>query len=260
MNFKLTFTEKDTEYYDKWLSFYPKWDKQTPFRVELEEWGYFDPRPQLNFNITSVLGLFLPFFSLYFLPVTIMFLFIGWGKVYLRLPFDTGMNDECENPSYGVNTYTNGKFINEVWFYWGKKRKHIDLPWTLQWYRTSILLKDGTWEHELKGDRKEFYNEEWKKKQWSEDYIYTYTLKSVEVQKVNTTIYVEEREWRPRWFKWTNLFSRVNKTIDVDFSQEVGEGKGSWKGGTVGCGYTINKNETPLQCLKRMESERRFDR
>jgi len=33
---------------------------------------------------------------------------------------------------------------------------------------------------------------------------------------------------------------------------------GSWKGGTLGCGYTLRKNETPLECLKRMEVERNF--
>ena len=39
MAFKLIFTEKDTEYYDKWLSFYPKRDKQSPFKIQLELFG-----------------------------------------------------------------------------------------------------------------------------------------------------------------------------------------------------------------------------
>ena len=42
---QFTFTEKDTEDYNKWLSFYAKRDKQTPFRIQLESYGYFDPRP-----------------------------------------------------------------------------------------------------------------------------------------------------------------------------------------------------------------------
>jgi hypothetical protein len=41
-------------------------------------------------------------------------------------------------------------------------------------------------------------------------------------------------------------------------SKECGERKGSWKGGTLGCSYELLPNETPLDCLKRMEKERKF--
>ena len=58
--------------------------------------------------------------------------------------------------------------------------------------------------------------------------------------------------------KWTKLFAKTRRTIDVHFSKEVGERKGSWKGGVMGCGYTLNENETPLECLQRMEVERKF--
>lgn len=75
---------------------------------------------------------------------------------------------------------------------------------------------------------------------------------------IPTTIYVEEREWRPKWLKFTKLFSLVRRTIDVHFSREVGARKGSWKGGTIGCGYDMKPDETPLDCLKRMEVERNF--
>lgn len=32
----------------------------------------------------------------------------------------------------------------------------------------------------------------------------------------------------------------------------------SWKGGTIGCGYALRPNESPYECLKRMEQERKF--
>jgi len=73
------------------------------------------------------------------------------------------------------------------------------------------------------------------------------------------TISVEEREWRPRWFKWIGLFNKIRTTIDDDFDAEVGERSGSWKGGTLGCGYELLPKETPLQCLRRMERERIFN-
>jgi hypothetical protein len=54
------------------------------------------------------------------------------------------------------------------------------------------------------------------------------------------------------------IFSKTQKTISIDFDREVGERKGSWKGGTLGCGYELLPNENPLECLRRMEKDRKF--
>ena len=126
---------------------------------------------------------------------------------------------------------------------------------TKEWVRTSILLKDNTWANEYPKNSKNFYEEEWKEKQKKWEYLFT---DKYDNEKIPTTIYVEEREWRPKWLKWTNRFSKIRTSIDVHFSKEVGKRKGSWKGGTLGCGYKLKKNELPLDCLKRMEIERDF--
>lgn len=73
------------------------------------------------------------------------------------------------------------------------------------------------------------------------------------------TVKVKEMEWRPRWFMWTTLFAQKRTSIDIEFDKEVGERTGSWKGGTLGCGYNLLPNETPLECLRRMEKERKFN-
>jgi hypothetical protein len=75
---------------------------------------------------------------------------------------------------------------------------------------------------------------------------------------IPTKVYVEEREWRQHWLKWTSMFAHVRRSIDVHFSKEVGSRKGSWKGGVLGCGYEMKKGESALQCIKRMELERTF--
>jgi len=90
---------------------------------------------------------------------------------------------------------------------------------------------------------------------------YTYTRKNGEVQKRIAKFHVEEREWR--WLMFHKLpFAfgpkLVNRCIDVRFDKEVGEKSGSWKGGTTGCGYEMKRGETPLECLRRMEKERKF--
>ncbi len=77
----------------------------------------------------------------------------------------------------------------------GNKWWTFYMPWDLDWVRTSALRKDGSWEHEHRGDRKNFYENKWKDVLWIEIYPYTYTLKSGEVQERKATIRVEEREW-----------------------------------------------------------------
>ena len=89
-------------------------------------------------------------------------------------------------------------------------------------------------------------------------YPYTYVLRSGTIQHRIATVYVERRAWRPLCLRWTGLIEKVSTCIDVQFDDEVGEQAGSWKGGTVRCGYALKPNETPLSCLRRMERERKF--
>lgn len=197
--------------------------------------GYFDERPNIH------LALF--FFEL-----------------YINLPFKSGI-DDCESLSYGFYLYGIGLhplWFDQLWIRLGTKSKVIEMPWAFDWVRTSNLRTDGSWEHETRKNRKDFYEEKWKGIIWNETVPFSYKLKSGEKQNVLATIKVEEREWRPQWFKWTKLFAKTRKTIDIDFDGEVGERAGSSKGGTVGCSYEIIGSETPLECLRRMEVERKF--
>lgn len=214
-----------------WIVFY--WTKYR-FNLTYEICGYFDNRPRVNISLIL--------FSLTFI-----------------LPFRNKWTDECDCPSWGIAIHN-----NTFWLYKGGKGNMNggsnwwtwNIPFlTKEWVRTSILLKDGSWEHETRGNRKNFYEDEWKNKQKKWEYDYTDKHDSTVVP---TTIYVDEREWRPKWLLWTKRFARVQRSIDVHFSQECGSRKGSWKGGTIGCGYVMKPNETPLECLKRMELERKF--
>ncbi len=57
-------------------------------------------------------------------------------------------------------------------------------------------------------------------------------------EEIVATTRIEEREWRAggRSFKWLSLFRkpRIVRSLNLHFSSEVGERKGSWKGGTIG--------------------------
>ena len=176
--FQTKFTERETEDPNKWLSFYPK---KCYFKFRLDSWGYFDPRPVISSNITSVLVLLTLLVSVVTLTFTwfhlalIPFMFFGWGQFFLNLPFNTGKTDESDNPSYGFYMYhinpAPGKINFPTCFIWQwNNYKSWDMPWARTFVRHSILLKEGTWEHEGSGNRKQFYNDEWKDKQYMIEY------------------------------------------------------------------------------------------
>jgi hypothetical protein len=209
------------------------------FDISYQLCGYFDNRPRINLD-------------LFFFSLTII------------LPFRNKWTDECDSPKWGI-AYHNATF----WIYRGGKGNNnggskwwaFYAPWSWQWHRTSALRKDGTWETEnRKFSEKQFYNDEkWAGILFYETHPYSYVLNSGEVQNVNATIKVEEREWRLHWFHWLPI-SKKRKIIDVEFDNEVGEGIYSWKGGTIGCDYEMKPKESPFECLKRMEKERKFTR
>lgn len=253
-------------YRNEWFEFHPThWGVHTT----LEQAGYFDERPQLNFFVSQLVGIILiPFliinFSWWLLLLTLLTLAVGIGKIYLHLPFKTGIND-CESPRWGFYIYYHG-FLSETQLIIckGKKNKYINFPWNLEWYRTSHLSewdKDHmVWLTEIKGQQKDYWDsQKWDDLKWKETYPYTYVLKSGEIQERLATVRVVEREWRRKGWMWSTLFAQVIRSIDVEFNQEVGERTGSWKGGTVGCGWDLLPGESPYSCLKRMEQERKFN-
>jgi len=219
---------------NKWIRYY----KGTCSPGLRFSWGsYFSPYPEISINFGFDLG-----------------------SLYIDLPYDTG-RDECENPTYGFYFYKEGKGIfDSFWWCWDMKVYCFHMPWSLDWVRTSVLKVDNTWEHEGRkfGGSKDFWNDEWKNVIKYESYPYTYTLNNGVVQNRIATIHTVEREWRPRWFKWTSLFKTTHKSISIDFNEEVGERTGSWKGGVMGCSNDLLKGETPLDSLRRMEQTRKF--
>jgi hypothetical protein len=216
----------DGSYRNNWLEFTPCWFPE--FALCYDVAGYHDSRPMIQ---------------IYFI----------YGKLFIHLPFKTKY-EECDPLCYGIKYHDRA-----LWFHYWRNHKCIRMPWDMDWIRTSCLKKDGTWEHGTKYDRKEFWDDKWKDILWNGNFLYRYTLKNGEIQEVAANIRVEEREWRPLWFKWTKLFAKTKKDINVEFSNEVGERAGmDWKGGCTGCFYEMLPDEKPYETLKRMEKERIF--
>lgn len=158
---------------------------------------------------------------------------LGFGKLCFSFPWKWTVPDDyqCSGPTYGFHFHSDG-----LWIHYGKSHGKrgdptlsINMPWAWKHRKHEVLTKP-------------------------EVYPYTYTLRSGEVQQRTATIQVETRLWTRYWLPW-RMFK---KSINIEFSDEVGERSGSWKGGCIGCSYDMLPNETPLDTLRRMELERKF--
>jgi len=58
-------------------------------------------------------------------------------------------------------------------------------------------------------------------------------------------------------FKWLKYFVKpeIMYNLEIEFNNEVGKRKSSWKGGTLGHSTPINYKESPLEAFKRYGSE-----
>lgn len=154
---------------------------------------------------------------------------------------------------------------------WGDKCKFIHMPWEFRHVKTEVLRPDGTWVPRVASYEtgKSITNskgvvvieggkEPDGRETWTLPYRYCLRRSSWEVQQRTATIHVERMEWRRKWTRWCPWFAKVRQYIEVEFSDEVGERTGSWKGGCIGCSYEMRKGETPQETLRRMEQERKF--
>lgn len=246
--FKMRYRKDEQEYKNSWLTFYPKKDS----RGFCFSWR----KKQIHTYVSSILTviglIFLPFFISWWTLLLIPFLFFSWGQIFINLPKYS--DDDWDSYDYGVDFYSvDGEFPNHIWFRMADgKSKTFYFPWAYKFDKREVLHKLG-WYTEQKGDNL------WDKDVWGnmmviETHPYTYTLNSGEKQKTTAEIYQEKRTWK----NWFGLNKMMKHYIEIEFKDEVGERAGSWKGGCVSCSYQVNKGETALECLRRMEKERRF--
>ena len=74
-------------------------------------------------------------------------------------------------------------------------------------------------------------------------------------KRITATTHIKELEWKrgEGWFKWMSLFweGTVRRSLEIEFSEEVGPDKGSWKGGTMGHGIEMLPGELHEAAFRR---------
>jgi hypothetical protein len=173
---------------------------------------------------------------------------IPWIGAFIKLPVLQRWHREPKDcmESWGFSTCDNALHLN-----WGSKCK-ILIPFWSDWSRISndVMTSDGSWvpyvgcwENDKAPDGRHY-----------ESHPYHYMLPDGTVQHVTAKCHAERSTRKLRHLP----ISRTEYHIGVEFSAEVGGERGSWKGGCVGCSYTLKPGETIERCLRRMQSERRF--
>jgi len=135
-----------------------------------------------------------------------------------------------------------------LWFRWGQRSKCYDWPGSTFTVHYQQQLVDGSWVSVF--DRLVV--------PYREAHPFTYVLKSGEVQRREAVVSKRRHILGRRVLHSLGWPTRIRESIDVAFSEEVGERTGSWKGGTIGCGYDLLPGETMSQSLRRMERDRKF--
>jgi hypothetical protein len=83
----------------------------------------------------------------------------------------------------------------------------------------------------------------------------SFTFKDYDGTVIIASTYIEEFEWSfgEGFFSWLSIFrkSRVQRTLNIKFSAEVGPEKGSWKGGILGHGIEMLPGELHEDAFKR---------
>jgi len=155
---------------------------------------------------------------------------------------------------WGVYYFSDGP---DLVIEWGKWHKRFSMPWQFTHEKTEVRSLDAEgnyfWEKAVAS-----YDKGEPDKREIQTFPYFYAFRQgdqVVVQEVIATCHVERRIWHRRWFPWSKL---VVTNLAIEFNEEVGSRRGSWKGGCVGCGWDMKPNETMEDCLRRMERERDF--
>lgn len=182
---------------------------------------------------------------------------IGLGFAQAFLPLWTVKSDwsPMDGPQWGFSLSREFGII----LHWRNWRKSWDWP-----FHTTLIA----WEYEAEGggwismdDRPEIpLGQEWDPRPGAKRtaYEFRYVLRNGQVQERTATVIAERRTLSRHILHRLGWPKTVKHSINVQFDGEVGERTGSWKGGAVGCGYDMVPDETPLDALRRMERERKF--
>lgn len=191
---------------------------------------------------------------------------LGFCRLWFHLPKQLPRRSFAEPGQrdmrgWGIEFATD---FNELYVQWKDYSTFVPMPWSLEFHHKDVFMSYGAWLREPKNKYRDVTEldqnllDHIQTNRYQETVPYRYILSDGKKQKVSATVMVDEMQWRRRWLPWTSLFARTVRSIEVQFSEGIGERADSWKGGTIGCGYEMRQDEDPIDTLRRMERDRKF--
>lgn len=168
----------------------------------------------------------------------------GFGRLIIKCKrislFKTNRND-YELEYTGVYTH-----LKSIIFNWRGKHKYFNMPFSFVNGKQYLYCKDGTWVKSDKIDYPERQRLQFEK---------TCFFDNGGNESVNATVSMRRWVYSMAWFPFVK---KTIQDIDIEFHEEVGSEKGSWKGGVVGTSFQMLKDETMDQAYHRFFTTRRF--
>lgn len=131
--------------------------------------------------------------------------------------------------------WLNWRFVRQSWY--GPTGQHIETLWET----TSKEVKRAQWD-------------------WRYEFEKTlaktvFVIEDFDGKPIECATHIEEREWRfgTGAFAWLSVFRRakIQRSLSLTFSEEVGPEKGSWKGGLMGTGIEMLPGELHEAAFRR---------
>lgn len=183
----------------------------------------------------------------------------GWAlRMILPLPIKPVGKYREHQRCYGVSLCDMGNGYDFVQVFFGARThdsstdkvwcKH--LPWK-QWRHVRHSLYTPAGEH-FYTEQKDFLDFFARQQECPR---VNFVFRDYDGEFITASCMIEEREWHrgEGWFKWLKFFYpvKIQRSLDLKFSAEVGPEKGSWKGGTIGHGIDMLDGETPGDAFRR---------
>ena len=165
-----------------------------------------------------------------------------WYPQYHAREYGFSLHDGHFAIYYGMQNRNGwgGKLINRRW--------SCFLPWTqMRFVRHRLFDAEGNLFYEWKAAKGKKRSDEIdeKKREVTAQY---FLIRDYDGARIVAKTVMEERMWLKgeKWCSWLSWFTKpfVRRVIDIQFSQEVGTAKGSWKGGLIGTSIDIAEGET----------------
>jgi hypothetical protein len=143
-----------------------------------------------------------------------------------------------------------------IYLHWRAWHRFISLPWSFDWIEHAVMNTAGEFvvtEFKHRGNRATVVLSDPLEPQ---RFLFRYQTRTGLIQYTTVTVKaVERRRWQWTFFRRLRLpvMVKTRHSLDLWFDDEMGNQRGSWKGGVLGTGCDYRPGEPIEKALRRFE-------